>query len=82
MTAETQPEGVRWHTQNLRLTAFIEGPTASMLVRDWWNVVAGTPPVQVVENPLEGSVEVLGPYADTPLHMKGQSDRLDGAVVR
>ena len=77
MTAETQPERVRWHTQSLRLTAFIKGPEASMLVRDWWNVVAGAPPVQVIENPLEGSVEVLGAYADTPLHMKAQRDRLD-----
>ena len=48
-----------------------------MLVRDWWNVVAGTPPVKVVENPLEGSVEVLGAYAEAPLHMKAQRDRLD-----
>ena len=77
VTAETQPERVRWHTQSLRLTAFIKGPEASMLVRDWWNVVAGAPPVQVIENPLEGSVEVLGAYADTPLHMKAQRDRLD-----
>ena len=77
MTAETQPERVRWHTQSLRMTAFIEAPGASMLVRDWWNVVAGAPPVHVVENPLEGSVEVLGVYADGPLRMKAQRDRLD-----
>ena len=77
VTAETQPERVRWHTQSLRLTAFIEAPGASMLVRDWWNVVAGAPPVRVVENPLEGSVEVLGAYADAPLLMKAQRDRLD-----
>ena len=77
MTAETQPERVRWHTQSLRLTAFIVAPGASMLVRDWWNVVAGAPPVHVVENPLEGSVEVMGAYADCPLFMKAQRDRLD-----
>ena len=77
MTAETQPERVRWHTQSLRLTAFIKAPGASMLVRDWWNVVAGAPPVKVIENPLEGSMEVLGAYADRPLLMKAQRDRLD-----
>ena len=77
VTAETQPERVRWHTQSLRLTAFIEAPGASMLVRDWWNVVAGAPPVRVIENPLEGSVEVLGAYADGLLVMKAQRDRLD-----
>ena len=77
MTAETQHEGVRWHTQNLRLTAFMEAPGASMLVRDWWNVVAGTPPVKVIENPLEGSVDLLGLHAGAALRMKAQRDRLD-----
>ena len=77
VTVETQAERVRWHTQNLRLTAFIKAPGAPMLVRDWWNVVADAPPHQVVENPLEGSVELLGFYPEAPLHMKAQADRLD-----
>ena len=77
VTDETHPERVHWHTQSLRLTAFIKAPGAAMLVRDWWNVVTGASPVQVVENTLEGSVHVLGLYADAPLHMKAEPDRLD-----
>ena len=77
MTDKTRPVPFVWRTDHLRLTAFPETEQPLLLVRDWCAMLTEAPPTQVVEDPQEGSVQVLGMYKDAPLLMKAKDGRLD-----
>ena len=75
--AETQPDPAVWRTQHLRLTAFPETEEPLLLVRDWWQAIAGGPPLREITNPQGGTVELVGVYKDAPLGMEAQRGRVD-----
>lgn len=75
--AETQPDTAIWRTTLLRLTVLPETGEPLLLVRDWWNAIAGAPPFRVMEDPQGGTVELLGTHQDAVLNMQAERGRVD-----